>query len=160
MRYVLFLPHFIEEKTEAQRNNLPTVIQAIPCLFVSFSVPLLKPFLEGETWIYLPPIYSDPTKCGFHSLLPPPTIHTNRSTANDLLTSSCTDCLLFFILLHFSEAFHNVDTPHPFQSVGASHSWLCSYFVSHLPSTLSGVSYFIRFWTALSSILHPLLFWF
>lgn len=60
-------------------------------------------------------------------------MHTSRSISSDLLTSSSSDCLLFLVLLHYSEAFHNVNTPLPFQNVGASYSWLCSFFASTCP---------------------------
>ena len=52
--------HFIEKETEAQRNNLPTIMSAFffSVFFVSSHLPFFQPFLEGEIGIYLPSSYS------------------------------------------------------------------------------------------------------
>lgn len=88
----------------------------------------------------------NPIKFGFYPLHSPPTIHINgpfRSITCDLLTSSSSDLFLFLIPFHFSEAFHNADTPLPFDCPGATYAWLCSCSAGHLPSILVSATFYI-----------------
>ena len=74
---------------------------------------------------------------------------------------SPSDLFLFLIPFHFSEAFHNVDTPLPFDCPGTTYAWLCSCFAGHLPSIIAFnpcFSHFLHFWTASSFVFHPFLF--
>lgn len=85
----------------------------------------------------------NPVRAGFHPLHSPSTIRTNgpfRSITSHFLTSSSSDLFLVLTLFHFYEAFHNFDTPLPFECTGASYTWLCSCFASCLPSALLVVS--------------------